>query len=96
MDEYLCWLTRCDARRLLLHKAALPYDFINSADKLNVNKLLPIDAFYNRLTDMALSQEDYLRAQKIWEEFECSTLKDYMEVYVMLDVLLLATVFENY
>ena len=98
LDEYLCWLTRRDARRthLLLHKAALPYDFIDSADKLNVNNLPPIDAIYNRLTDTALSQEDSLRAQKIWLEFDCSTLKDYMEVYVTLDVLLLAAMFENY
>ena len=50
LDEYLCWLTRRDASRmrLLLHKAALPYDFIDSLDKLNVTKLLPIDAFYNK------------------------------------------------
>ena len=49
LDEYLCWINRRNVRRtrLLLHKAALPYDFIDSADKLNVNKLPPIDAFYN-------------------------------------------------
>ena len=98
LDEYLCWLTRRDASRmrLLLHKAALPYDFMIASDKLNVTKLPPIDAFYNKLTDTALSQEDYLRAQKIWKEFDCNILKDYMEVYVTLDVLLLAAVFENY
>ena len=69
----MTWMSICvgltirDARRthLLLHKAALPYDFIDSVDKLNVNKLPPIDAFYNRLTDTALSPEDHLRAQKI-------------------------------
>ena len=43
-----------------------------------------------------LSMEDYNVAQETWCAFECKTLKDYHDLYLKLDVTLLADIFENF
>ena len=98
LDTYLRWLTKGCARKreLLMRKAALPYDYLTDRNTLREDKLPPIQAFHNKLNDTPLDERDYHRAQTIWEEFECKCLGDYLEIYVTLDMLLLAAVFENF
>ena len=98
LEPYLSSLTNGDVNRreLLLSKAAFPYDYMNDESKLDVRSLPPQKTFYNKLTNEALSDDEYQRAIEIWKEFNCATMKDYMELYVTLDVLLIAAVFETY
>ena len=77
-------------------KGVFPYEYIDSATRLNENKLPPQSAFYSKLTDSDISDEDYKHAQTVWKEFECKTLRDYLELYNESDVLILADVFENF
>ena len=65
-------------------------------EKLNVNKLPPKSKFYSRLNDSNITDEEYEHAQNVWEEFNCKTLRDYYDLYLKTDVLLLADVMENY
>ena len=42
-----------------------------------------------------LSDEDYEHTQNVWALFKRKTIKDYYDLYLQSDVLLLADVFEN-
>ena len=69
---------------------------MDSFEKLKETQLPPKEAFYSKLNDEDMSDEDYEHARKVWETFEMKTLKDYHNLYNEVDVLLLADVFENF
>ena len=81
---------------LCLRKGVYPYDYVNSSKRLEETQLPPKKAFYSKLTNQDCSDEDYKHAQKVWKEFNMKTMKDYHDLYLELDVLLLADVFENF
>ncbi len=81
---------------LLTRKGVYPYDYISSLDKLSETCLPPKEAFYSKLYDEDISDEDYQHALKVWKTFGCKTLRDYHDLYLKSDVLLLADVFEKF
>ena len=81
---------------LLKRKDVYPYDYVDSVDKLAETALPPKEAFFSKLNDEQISDEDYEHAKKIWKEFNMKTLMEYHELYNISDVLLLADVFENF
>ena len=81
---------------LLTDKGVYPYDYFDSFDKFRERQLPPKDKFYSRLTQTDISDEEYERAQKIWEHFGIRTLGQYHDLYLKTDVLLLTDVFENF
>lgn len=82
--------------KLLLGKSPYPYNFVRSYEAFKCTELPPRSAFYNDLLSEPLSEEDYLLAQKIWDAFHCKTLLDYTKLYLTMDVLLLADIFESW
>ena len=60
------------------------------------DRLPPREAFYDDLSRNDITDEAYEFAQKVWETFNCKTLQDYMEIYLLADVLLLCDVFESF
>ena len=80
---------------LLTRKGCYPYDYVSSIDILQETKLPSKDLFYSKLYDEHISDEDYQHAIKVLKSFNCKTLKDYHDLYLKSDVLLLADVFEN-
>ena len=85
-----------DKLSLLVRKGVYPYEYMNSPEKLKETQLPPKEAFYSRLTDEGISDEDYEHARNVWEAFEMKNLGDYLKLYNEVDVLLLADVFENF
>ena len=85
-----------DKFNLLARKGVYPYEYMDSLEKLKETKLPPKEAFYSRLNDGGISDEDYAHAQKVWKMFKMEYFKDYHELYNKVDVLLLADVFENF
>ena len=81
---------------LLTRKGCYPYDYVSSIDKLKETKLPSKEDFYSKLLDEHISEEDYQHAIQVWNSFSCQTLKDYHDLYLKSDVLLLADVFENF
>ena len=81
---------------LLKQKGVFPYSYCNTVEVLNQPSLPKIEDFKNDLTNTNISNEDYLFAQKVWDEFHCKNMKDYLEIYLKADCLLLADVFENF
>ena len=81
---------------LCLRKGVYPYDYMDCPERLLETQLPPKSAFYSKLNKKDITDEDYNHAQKIWKEFGMTTMKDYHNLYLELDVLLLADVFENF
>ena len=80
----------------MTRKGVYPYDNVLSIDKLKETKLPSKEAFYSKLYDEEITDEDYQHANNVWETFNCKTLQDYHDLYLKSDVLLLADVFENF
>jgi len=84
------------SEELLLKKAMFPYDWFDSFEKLNKDCLPTKEEFFNVLSQSPCSEENYQRAQKAWEGFNCNSFKDYMLAYLNLDILQLADIFEAF
>ncbi|CAH3181174.1 unnamed protein product, partial [Porites evermanni] len=81
---------------LLTRKGVYPYDYVSSLDKLSETQLPPKEEFYSKLNDEDITDDDYQHAIKVWNTFKCKTIRDYHDLYLKSDVLLLADVFENF
>lgn len=82
--------------QLLERKVVLPYEYLDCLEKLNENELPPKEAFYSKLNDSNISDEEYDFAQQIWNEFNVNSLGEYTDIYLRTNILLLADVFENF
>ena len=65
-------------------------------EKLNETTLPLKEAFYSKLNRKSMSEEDYAHAQKVLEMFKMKYRGEYHDLYVQIDTLLLADVFENF
>ena len=81
---------------LITRKGVFPYEYMDSFERFEETQLPPKEKFYSSLTDESISDSDYQHAQEVWATFNCKNLKDYHDVYLSSDVLLLADVFENF
>ena len=81
---------------LLQQKGVYPYSFVDSLSKMDLPMLPSREQFYDELSKKPCSKGDYEHAQKVWQVFDCKSLKDYHDLYLELDVALLADMFENY
>jgi len=52
--------------------------------------------FFSTLTQEHISIEEYEHAKTVWNAFNCKSIKDYLSLYLLSDVLLLADVMENF
>ena len=65
-------------------------------EKFNVTTLPNKKAFYNKLYLEGITDEDYIHAQKVFEEFKLKNLGKYRDLCLQSDTLLLADIFENF
>jgi len=58
--------------------------------------LPPKEAFYSKLKMGGITDDEYDHAQLMWNQHNCQTMEDYTSLYVKLDTVLLANVFEQF
>lgn len=81
---------------LLKQKGNYPYEYIDSIEKLNKKRLPKQKKWYSTLSQKGITDEEYEHAQDVWNTYNCETFKDYHDLYLKTDVLLLADAFENF
>ena len=54
------------------------------------------EKFYSSLADRKISEKKYEHVLNVWKKFEMKTMKDYHDLYLKCDVLLLADVFKKF
>ena len=80
---------------LLIRKGIYPYEYMNSWNKFNDNKLPSQEQFYSSLSMTGVSDKEYEHAHKVWKEFNIKNMGEYHDLYLRTDVILLA-VFESF
>ena len=73
-----------------------PYDYVTSIETLSETSLPPKSEFYSKLNDDDITDDEYKHLINVWNTFKCKTIRDYHDVYLKSDVILLADVFENF
>ena len=72
---------------LLKQKGAYPYEYMNSFERFNEEKLPTKKYFYSsikddgKVSDVHISIKDYLTCEKTWDKFEIKKLGDYHDHY---------------
>jgi hypothetical protein len=81
---------------LVTRKGVCPYDYIDSFSKFDETCLPPKIQFYSQLNGSHVSSDDYEHAKNVWSKFNCETLRDYLRLYLKVDILLQVDVFETF
>ena len=82
--------------KLLKQKGFFPYDYMDDIEKLKDTEPPPQKAFYSKLTGKGINNYNYNHVLNVWKTWNMKTFKEYLELYNITDVLLLADVFENF
>ena len=82
--------------RLMRRKCVYPYKYMDGWKKFEEKSLPPKDSFYSRLNMKGISDQDYEHAQQVWNTIEKKALACYYDIFLKIDVLLLAEVFERF
>ena len=69
---------------------------MDSFDRFDETKLPSQDAFFSKLSGSPCSDSEYTHATRVWTDLGCRTMADNHDIYLQLDVLLLAAFFEKY
>ena len=81
-----------DNFELLKEKICFPYEWLTRENLLD-KKLPPIDKFYSSLKLQNISQKQYDKTVEIYNKLKCKNVKDFLEIYMKLDICLQADIF---
>ena len=93
---------------LLKQKDPYPYEYMNSFERFNQEKLPVRKYFYSlkdgkiddddddKISDGHISVKDYLTCKNIWDNFNMKNMGDYHNHYLKKDILLSVDVFEKF
>ena len=77
---------------LMKYKTCFPYEFITKENIYNEN-LPPIESFYSSLNLDNITKEDYSKTLEIYKKLKCKNIKEYLNIYLKLDICLQADIF---
>ncbi|KAL4126927.1 hypothetical protein QTP88_011125 [Uroleucon formosanum] len=81
---------------LVTRKGVYPYEYTDSWERLKDTSLPSKRCFYSMLTESGIKESEFDHVKEVWSHFNCKTLGEYSDLYLKIDVLLLADVFENF
>ncbi|KAK3741920.1 hypothetical protein QZH41_001681 [Actinostola sp. cb2023] len=67
-------------------KGFLPYEWIDSLEKLNCQELPPHATFFSYLKNKNITEEEYQYCQRVWKENGMETFREFLVWYNNLDV----------
>ena len=77
-------------------KGAYSYEYIDDSEKFNETSLPGKEDLYSYLKMEGITDTDYAHMKRFCKAFEIINLGEYHYLYVQIDTLLLADVFENF
>ena len=81
-----------DNFELMKYKVCFPYEFITKENIYNENLPL-IENFYSSLKLDNISEKDYNKTLEIYKKLNCKNIKEYLDIYLKLDICLQADIF---
>jgi hypothetical protein len=81
---------------IYLKKGVYFYEYMNSLKKFDKTSLPSKGAFHSKLNNTYISDTEYEYAKSVREKAGCKTMRDYHDIYLKTDVLLLADIFQNF
>ena len=84
-----------DNFELLKEKTAFPYEWLTK-EHIYDKELPSIDKFYSSLKLQNVSQKEYDKTIDIYKKLKCENVKDYLEIYMKLDICLQAAIFNTF
>ena len=81
---------------LLLRKGVYTYDYTDDWERFKQTQQPLMKDFHNSLNQEHITEEDYKNAEKVWKTFNIKNLGEYHDLFVQLDTLLLADIFESF
>lgn len=85
-----------DLYRLLLGKGVYPYEYMDTMQRMEETCLPSRESFFSRLRNETVSPDEYEHAQTVWREMQIDTMGAYHDLYLKMDCLLLADVYEQF
>ena len=81
---------------LLLRKGVYHYEYMDGLEKFNETSSHRKEDFYSNLKMKDIKDLDYNRAERVCKDFNIKNFGEYHGLYLKIDTLLLAEVFENF
>ena len=81
-----------DNFELMKYKVCFPYEFITKENSYN-KELPPIENSYSSLRLDNISEKDYNKTLEIYKKLNCKNIKEYLDIYLKLDICLQADIF---
>ena len=81
-----------DNFELMKYKACFPYEWLTKENIYNEN-LPSIEKFYSYLKLDNISEENYDKTLEIYRKLNCKNIKEYLDIYLKLDICLQADIF---
>ena len=78
---------------MLTRRDVYPYTYMDSFSRFDEQQLPHKEAFYSDLSKEHIKEEEYLFAQNLWKTFYLKNLGELHDLYMEIDVVLLADVF---
>ena len=84
-----------DNFELLKEKTCFPYQWLTNENLLD-KELPTINKFYSSLKLQNITKEEYNKTINIHKKLGCKNVKDYLEIYMKLDITLQADIFNTF